>query len=44
MKEQNRTFSLHHPKTIFIAKAAGFSRELVGSFFDWYEEALAGQD
>jgi hypothetical protein len=29
---------------ISIARAAGFSRELVGSFFDWYEDALAGQD
>jgi len=40
MKRKNRTLSLRHPKTIFIARAAGFSRELVGIFFDWNEEAL----
>jgi len=34
----------HYSMMLSIASAAGFSRELVGSFFDWYEEALAGQD
>jgi hypothetical protein len=44
MKRQNRALSLRHPKTISIARAAGFSREIADSFFDCYEEALAGQN
>jgi len=44
MKRQNSTLLLRHSKTKSIARAAGFIKELVGSFSDWYEEALAGQD
>jgi hypothetical protein len=44
MKRQTPTLLLRHSKTISIARAAGYIKELAGSFFDWYEEALAGKD
>jgi hypothetical protein len=44
MKRQNHKLSLLQPTRISIARAVGFSREIAGSFFDLYEEVLAGRD
>ena len=34
----------YFPNNLRISRTVGLSRELVGSFFDLYEEALASQD